>query len=127
MERRAYSGPGLYTSTGRYLGGSTTIDGTGWTVEMRLPSRTLHFNAGLSEWGFTFCATSRATAPCSTWSGVTIDSDVLDLSSAGLLSGARGWTRGTALTVTPYAGRFERSAAGPTERPRPGGLTCRTA
>jgi len=83
---------------------------------MRLPSRTLHFNAGLSSGDSTFCATSRATAPCSTV-GVTIDSDVLDLSSAGLLSGVSGLDQGHGLTVTPYVmGRFERSAAGPTER-----------
>ena len=111
-------GPGLYTSDWDGIWeASTTIDGTGWTVEMRLPSRTLHFNAALSEWGFNVLRYIARDRTVLHWSGVTIDSDVLDLSSAGLLSGVSGLDQGHGLTVTPYVlGRFERSAAGPTER-----------
>ena len=111
-------GPGIYTAEWDGIWDArTNIDGAGWTVEMRLPSRTLHFKTGLPEWGFNVLRFIPRDRTNLHWSGVTIDSDVLDLSSAGLLSGVSGLDQGHGLTVAPYAlGRFESVPAEQTER-----------
>ena len=94
----------------------THIDDGGWTAEIRIPTRTLHFKVGLAEWGFNVLRYITRDRVILHWSGVTIDSDVLDLSSAGRLSGIGGLDQGHGLTVSPYAlGRFERVPADGTE------------
>jgi uncharacterized protein DUF5916 len=110
-------GPGLFsTDWDGIWDARTRIDGEGWTAEIRIPSHTLHFKTGLQEWGFNvfrYIARDRTSLH---WSGVTIDSDLLDLSSAGLLSGVLGLDQGRGLTATPYVlGRYERSPADATE------------
>jgi len=111
-------GPGLFTTDWDGIWDArTSIDAQGWTVEMRIPSRTLHFKRGLSEWGFNVLRWVARDRLNFHWSGVTIDSDVIDLSSAGLLSGIAGLDQGKGLTVAPYAlGRFERAPIEGTER-----------
>jgi len=97
------SGPGvLSTDWDGIWDARTRIDDEGWTAEIRIPTRTLHFKVGLEEWGFNvlrFIARDRVNLH---WSGVTIDSDVIDLSSAGRLSGIGGLDQGRGLTVSPY-------------------------
>ncbi len=111
-------GPGILTTDWDGIWDArTSIDAQGWTVEMRIPSRTLHFKRGLSEWGFNVLRWVARDRLNFHWSGVTIDSDVIDLSSAGLLSGIAGLDQGKGLTVAPYAlGRYERAPAEQTER-----------
>src|SRR5439155_1719576 len=110
-------GPGIFTTDWDGVWEArTSFDAAGWTVEMRIPSRTLHFKTGLSDWGFNVLRYVARDRIIFHWSGVTIDSDVLDLSSAGLLSGVAGLDQGNGLTLAPYTlGRFERSPDDGTE------------
>jgi len=96
-------GPGLFsTDWDGIWEARTRIEASGWTAEIRIPSRTLHFKRGLKEWGFNvyrYVARDRLSLH---WSGVTIDADLLDLSTAGVLSGLEGLDQGRGLTVAPY-------------------------
>ncbi len=111
-------GPGLFSIDWDGIWEARTqVDGGGWTAEVRIPSRTLHFKRGLSDWGFNvlrFIARDRTTLH---WSGVTLDSDILDLGSAGLLSGVMELDQGRGLTVSPYVlGRYDRAPMEATEK-----------
>ena len=118
-------GPGiLSTDWDGIWDARTRIDEGGWTAEIRIPTRTLHFKVGLTEWGFNVLRYIPRDRINQHWSGVTIDSDVIDLSSAGRLSGIGGLDQGRGLTVSPYAlGRLERV---PAERGRWTGRASRS-
>ncbi|HKB08937.1 MAG TPA: DUF5916 domain-containing protein, partial [Candidatus Polarisedimenticolia bacterium] len=106
-------GPGVFsTDWDGIWDARTQIDASGWTAEIRFPSRTFHFKTGLPDWGFNvfrYIARDRISLQ---WSGITIDSDLIDLSTAGLLSGVGDLDQGLGLTVSPYVlGRYERVPA----------------
>ncbi|HYV86231.1 MAG TPA: DUF5916 domain-containing protein [Patescibacteria group bacterium] len=110
-------GPGIYSSDWDGIWDvRTRIDASGWTAEIRLPARTLHFKQDLQAWGFNVLRFIPRDRTNLHWSGYSIDSDVIDLSSAGLLSGIGGIDQGHGLTISPYAlGRFESVPAESTE------------
>src|SRR6266850_668289 len=77
-------------------------DGSGWTAEIKIPSRTLHFRAGADEWGFNIVRHVARERTFLVWSGVSLDSDVIDLATAGRLAGVGGLTQGIGLNLGPY-------------------------
>jgi hypothetical protein len=77
-------------------------DGTGWSVEMELPFRTLNFEPGLDGWGVNFQRTVRRKAEESVWTGHLRNEGVAHMSSAGRLEGLTGISQGVGLDVKPY-------------------------
>jgi hypothetical protein len=109
-------GPGLFSDDWDGIWEAwTRIERDGWTAEIRIPSRTLHFKVGLREWGFNVLRNVARDRIVFHWSGLTRDSDFLDLNSAGLLSGIAHLDQGRGLTIAPYGlARYDRAPAGDT-------------
>jgi Domain of unknown function (DUF5916) len=75
----------------------------GWTAEIRIPAATLRFVPGAARWGFNverFVPRRRMTLR---WSGTTLDSQLDDLSRAGVLEGVSEIRQGLGLSIAPYA------------------------
>jgi uncharacterized protein DUF5916 len=94
-----------------------SVTAEGWVAEVRIPSRTLHFKSGVDSWGFNVLRHVALERMYVVWSGTTIDSDMLDLGRAGVLSGVGGLDQGMGLTVSPYLlGRLDRTFAEPDQQ-----------
>jgi hypothetical protein len=118
-------GPGLWSSDWDGIWEARTrIDEEGWTAEVRIPSRTLHFKGGLPAWGLNFLRGVARDRIVYHWAGLTRDSDFLDLTSAGSLTGVADLDQGRGLTITPYGlARYERAPSeGTLNRVGRGGL-----
>ena len=83
---------------------ATRIVETGWYAEIRIPFRTLRFNAGDGErWGMNFERKIRRLNEDSYWAPVPRIYDIQRVSLAGTLEGMRGLRPGKDLRVKPYA------------------------
>ena len=74
----------------------------GWTAEIRIPAQTLRFTWGLDRWGFNverFIARERTTLR---WSSPTLDSRLVDLQRAGVVSGVGDLRQGLGLSISPF-------------------------
>lgn len=75
----------------------------GWTAEIVIPSRTLSFTRGLTQWGLNverFVPRERLTLR---WASPTLDSFLYDLSRAGVLADVGELQQGKGIELTPYA------------------------
>ncbi len=80
----------------------------GWSAEISIPSRTLAFSRGLSQWGANFERHVARDRTVLTWASPTLDSFFYDLSRAGNLEGMEGLRQGLGLDVSPYvSGRMK--------------------
>jgi hypothetical protein len=76
----------------------------GWSAEIVIPSRTLSFARGRTEWGINFQRfISRGGRTWLRWSSPTFDSFLFDLSRAGTLKGVDDLEQGKGIELTPYA------------------------
>ena len=74
----------------------------GWTAEIRIPAQTLRFRWGLDHWGFNverYVARERLTLR---WASPTLDSRLIDLRRAGVLTGVGDLRQGLGLSVSPF-------------------------
>jgi len=87
--------------------GAARRTSTGWTAEIVIPARTLHFDPKLSGWGFNverFVSRHRMTLR---WSGISLNANVFDMRRAGRLEGLGQLQQGWGLSVIPYGlGRY---------------------
>ncbi|HKY30943.1 MAG TPA: DUF5916 domain-containing protein, partial [Candidatus Polarisedimenticolia bacterium] len=75
----------------------------GWSVEMEIPFKTLHFHAsGDRTWGLQLWRLIRREAEDVFWSPIPRAEDLYRVSRAGTLEGLEGIGHGTSLTVKPY-------------------------
>ncbi len=75
---------------------------TGWTAEIVIPAKTLHFKQGEASWGFNverYVPRGRITFR---WADPSHDASLWDLRRAGTLSGLADLRQGIGLSVTPY-------------------------
>jgi len=75
---------------------------TGWTAEIRIPAETLRFTKGAAGWGFNVERTVPRGRLTLRWAGATLDSQLDDLSRAGLLEGVSELRQGLGLSIAPY-------------------------
>ena len=75
----------------------------GWTLEVEIPFRTLHFNPGSETWGINFQRTVRRKNEESLWMGWARNQGVRRMTNAGLLTGIRDVSQGHGLDIKPYA------------------------
>jgi hypothetical protein len=80
------------------------IGGRGWTVEMQIPFKTLHFDPGrTSPWGLQAWRYIRRNTEDVFWGPVPRNEDPLRVSRAGSLIGLEGIRQGKSLALKPYA------------------------
>ena len=83
---------------------ATRIVATGWYAEIRIPFRTLRFNAGdAAAWGINFERKVRRLNEDSYWAPIPRIYDIQRVSLAGTLEGMSGLSPAKDLRVKPYA------------------------
>lgn len=75
----------------------------GWSAEIRIPFRTLNFDAEHDTWGINFHRTIRRKNEELVWSGYRRNQGLFRPQNAGRLTGLRGLSQGLGLEVTPFA------------------------
>lgn len=75
----------------------------GWSVEIRIPFRTLNFNPSKDTWGINFQRTIRRRNEESVWNGYRRNQALTRPVHAGLLTGLNGMSQGLGLETKPYA------------------------
>ncbi|HEV8631414.1 MAG TPA: carbohydrate binding family 9 domain-containing protein, partial [Thermoanaerobaculia bacterium] len=76
---------------------------TGWSAEVVVPARTLHFRRGTDGWGFNIARQVARQQLVLRWTGIPHDANFFDLQNAGLLDGLGGMRQGLGLAVAPFA------------------------
>lgn len=83
----------------------TSLQDSSWTVEMRIPLKTLRFNAQTDPqtWGINFIRRVRRVNETSYWAPLERQYRVHRMSKAGTIEGLSGLKQGRNLQVKPYA------------------------
>jgi hypothetical protein len=74
----------------------------GWTIEIKIPFRTLNFNPGNDTWGINFQRTVRRKNEDSIWMGWARNQGLQRMTNAGRVTGITGATQGNGLDIKPY-------------------------
>src|SRR5436309_2481176 len=95
----------------------------GWTAEVALPAKTLHFTPGAPAWGFNVERVVPRTRLHLRWTGISLDAALIDTRRCGRLSGVEGLRQGLGLSLAPYGlARYEsKRLGGSRTRPDVGG------
>ena len=80
----------------------TFIGDFGWSVEIRIPFRTLNFDPGSDTWGINFQRTVRRKNENVLWTGHKRNQGLLRPQNAGRLTGLNNLSQGLGLEVVPY-------------------------
>lgn len=75
---------------------------TGWTAEVVIPARTLHFKRGADAWGFNIARQVARKQMILRWTAIPHDAGFFDLRRAGRLEGLGGLRQGIGLAVAPF-------------------------
>jgi hypothetical protein len=75
----------------------------GWSIEIKLPFRSLNFDPNSEQWGINFQRTVRRKNEDSIWMGWARNQGLRRMTNAGLLTGIRDVSQGLGLDVKPYA------------------------
>jgi hypothetical protein len=94
----------------------TSRDGTGWSVEVRIPIESISFKKGLTSWGFNVERRVQRLQETSRWAGANIDYEIQQTNQAGLVTGLGEFDLGLGLTIRP-------ALIGDGTRPEPGSST----
>jgi hypothetical protein len=81
----------------------------GWSVEMRIPFRTMNFNEDAPNWGINFQRTIRRNHEDVLWAAHRRNQGIYQLQNAGRLHGLSGMTQGFGLEVKPYVSASSRT------------------
>ena len=99
----AGSGRGINKSWDGIWDVRTRVHEQGWSVEVRIPFRTLNFDPALDTWGINFQRTVRRKQEEILWRGHRRNQGLFRPVHAGRLSGLSGLSQGLGLEVKPYA------------------------
>jgi hypothetical protein len=80
---------------------ATSVDTSGWSVEIRLPVQSLIFKKGLTEWGFNIERRIQRKQEIIRWANVHRDQWFIQTSRAGLLTNLPAFNYGMGLNVRP--------------------------
>ena len=81
----------------------TFIRTDGWSIEIRIPFRTLNFNPSSDTWGINFQRTIRRKNEEILWRGYRRNQSLRDPVHAGRLTGLEGMSQGIGIEAVPYA------------------------
>ena len=79
------------------------ITDIGWIAEIRIPFKTLDFNADQSIWGINFQRTVRRRSEEILWSGWRLNQGLFRPQDAGKLLGLQNLNQGIGLEIKPYS------------------------
>ena len=80
----------------------THVHAEGWSVEVRIPFRSLNFDRNLEEWGINFQRTIRRKNEEVLWEGHRRSQGLLRPQNAGRLTGLENISQGLGLEMIPY-------------------------
>ena len=80
---------------------ATHRDEEGWSIELRIPVRTLNFKEGMDSWDFNVERKVQRLLERHRWAGAQLDRRVTQTSHAGLLTGLPAFDLGRGLAVRP--------------------------
>jgi len=80
---------------------ATARDANGWSVEIRIPIRSLSFKQGLTGWGFNVQRRVQRLLETSRWAGANRDYEIYQTSHAGLLTDLPPFNLGVGLSIRP--------------------------
>jgi len=81
----------------------TAILSDGWSIEIRIPFRTLNFDPTSDTWGINFQRTIKRRNEEIMWRGYRRNQSLRQPIHAGRLTGLRGMSQGIGLEAVPYA------------------------
>jgi len=90
----------------------TSRDSTGWSVEIRIPIKSLSFKKGLTSWGFNLQRRVQRLQETSRWAGANRDYEIYQTSHAGLITDLPNFDLGLGLSIRP-------AIVGNADRPEP--------
>lgn len=74
----------------------------GWTAEIAVPAKTLHFARGGSEWGLNIERVVPRQRLHLRWTGTSLDAALVDMRRCGRLTEVEGLRQGLGLSFIPY-------------------------
>jgi hypothetical protein len=74
----------------------------GWTAEIRIPAKTLHFAPGATAWGFNVERAVPRHRLRLRWTGTSLDATLIDMRRCGRISGIEVLRQGLGLSFSPY-------------------------
>src|SRR5213593_3772371 len=80
---------------------ATWRDASGWSVEIRIPIKSLSFKQGLTAWGFNVQRRVQRLLETSRWSGANRDYEIFQTKHAGLLTDLPEFDLGLGLSIRP--------------------------
>lgn len=90
----------------------TTRTDDGWIAEIAIPFKSLNFPTNSETWGFNLSRTIHRKQEENMWSGARLETDFLQVSEAGEISGLQNINQGRGLDIRPFvAGSWIHSAA----------------
>ena len=78
------------------------ITGTGWTVEVAIPFRSISYDANRSDWGFDFFRLIRRKGERIRWSQISRQMPARDISRSGTMRGIKDTTQGMGLDIQTF-------------------------
>ena len=94
---------------------ATFIRPDGWSLEVRIPFRSLNFDAASDTWGINFQRTIRRKNEELVWRGYRRNQGLLRPVHAGRLTGLEGISQGLGLEVVPYGVTHWKNVPGQTD------------
>ncbi|MGE5234513.1 MAG: DUF5916 domain-containing protein [Acidobacteriota bacterium] len=76
---------------------------TGWSAEVVVPARTLHFKRGAEAWGFNIARQVARKQMILRWTAIPHDAGFFDMHRAGKLDGLGDMKQGLGLSFAPFA------------------------
>ena len=80
---------------------TSTIDSTGWTVEIQIPILSITFSRGLSTWGFNFERRIERKLEVIRWANASRDQWFIQTSKSGLLNNIPEFSYGIGMNLRP--------------------------
>jgi Domain of unknown function (DUF5916) len=74
----------------------------GWTAEIALPAKTLHFASGAAAWGLNVERVVPRQRLHLRWTGTSLDATLVDMRRCGRLAGVEGLRQGWGLSFIPF-------------------------
>lgn len=74
----------------------------GWTAEFAIPFKSLNFPSGRSVWGFNVARSIYRKLENTRWSGARLETEFLQVSEAGEITGLEDLSQGIGLDVRPF-------------------------
>ncbi|HSC47901.1 MAG TPA: DUF5916 domain-containing protein [Gammaproteobacteria bacterium] len=88
----------------------------GWTAELAIDTRSLQFASGGADWGFNVSRYVPRDLLTLAWSGISLDSSVLNPNREGSLTGLQGMEQGKGFDFQPYGIARQQTDSGDTSK-----------